>query len=117
MRWSWVTVTTLGTLLLALSIWTSIPLALVLIAQILIGYGTPIINIALVTLRQKLTPPGSLGKVNASARVAIMSSLPLGALIVSFIGENLGIPTALWVAAIGELAILCILGPALLRVR
>ncbi|WGD38567.1 MFS transporter [Lysinibacter sp. HNR] len=107
----------LGTILLALSAWTSIPLATLLAAQVLIGYGTPIINIALVTLRQKLTPPGALGKVNASARVAIMSSLPLGALIISFIGEKLGIPAALWVAAIGEVAVLCTLGSALLRMR
>ena len=44
-------------------------------------------NIALVTLRQKITPAEALGRVNASARVCIMSSLPIGALMISSLAE------------------------------
>ena len=46
-----------------------------------------------------------------------MSSLPIGALMISSLAEAVSISTALWVAGLGELAVLIILGPQLLRIR
>lgn len=100
-----------GTLLVVASASTPFPVAMLVLGQVLIGYGSPIMNIALVTLRQRLTPPELLGRVNASARVAIMSSLPLGALLVSTLAELASTPVALWAAALGEVAVLLVLGP------
>lgn len=106
-----------GTLLVVASASTPFPVAMLILGQALMGYGSPIMNIALVTLRQRLTPPDLLGRVNASARVAIMSSLPLGALLVSALAERTSTPVALWAAALGEVAVLLVLGPLLLRLK
>lgn len=108
---------TLGAIFIALSVSTSIPIIMILAGQVLTGYGAPILNIALVTLRQKLTPPAVLGRVNATARVAIMSSLPIGALLVSALAEAFSISFALWIGALGEILVLVVLGPFLLRLR
>lgn len=106
-----------GSILTAAAIFPGWSWICLLLGQFCIGYGSPIINIALVTLRQKITPAEALGRVNASARVCIMSSLPIGALMISSLAEAVSISTALWVAGLGELAVLIILGPQLLRIR
>lgn len=92
------------------------PLATLIVAEALMGYGTPIVNIALVTLRQKITPPELLGRVNASARVAIMSSLPLGALLFGSVAEVTGMQAALTIAAIGQVVVVVVMGPPLGRI-
>ena len=106
-----------GSILTAAAIFPGWSWICLLLGQFCIGYGSPIMNIALVTLRQKITPAEALGRVNASARVCIMSSLPIGALMISSLAEAVSISTALWVAGLGELAVLIILGPQLLRIR
>ena len=106
-----------GSILTAAAIFPGWSWICLLSGQFCIGYGSPIMNIALVTLRQKITPAEALGRVNASARVCIMSSLPIGALMISSLAEAVSISTALWVAGLGELVVLIILGPQLLRIR
>lgn len=109
--------TGLGTVLVALAVFSNRPMVCLTVGQLFVGYGSPVMNISLVTLRQRLTPLALLGRVNASARVAIMSSLPLGALLVSGLAEATSTTTAIWVSAVGELAVLLILGPFLLRIK
>ncbi|WP_219105666.1 MFS transporter [Austwickia sp. TVS 96-490-7B] len=74
---------------------------LFLAAQLMFGVSGPLINISLVTLRQRLTPKELLGRVNASARVAIMASLPLGSLVLGFVATAIGISSTFIVIAVG----------------
>lgn len=84
--------------------------------QALFGISGPLLNISLVTLRQKITPRNMLGRVNASARVLIMSSLPLGSLLFGIVADITSIRTTLFLVS-GGLAAVCLLtaGPLLLR--
>lgn len=107
----------LGTFLTATAALPGLAWICLLAGQFVIGYGNPVMNIALVTLRQKITPAKVLGRVNASARVAIMSSLPIGALVVSSIAEASSTLIAICIAGIGELLVLLVLGPLLFRIR
>lgn len=105
-----------GGLVLPLAGSGRLPLLCVMAAQALFGYGSPVLNIALVTLRQKITPSAVLGRVNASARVAIMSSLPLGALVLGTLAQAVGMQSALWFAAIGQVVVVLAVGPGLGRI-
>jgi MFS family permease len=85
-------------------------------AQALFGFSNPLLNASLVTLRQKITPREILGRVNASARVLIMSSLPLGSLAFGALADAIGIRSTLLLVS-GGLAAVCLLtaGPLLVR--
>ncbi len=56
-----------------------------------------------VTVRQSLTPDALLGRVNSTMNLIGASFGPLGALAGGFLGERLGIPSALLVSAAGGL--------------
>lgn len=77
-----------GTLLLYTSQFLTQTLIILFLAEAIIGFGSPVMNIALVTLRQKVTPGHILGRVNGAARVMIMSTLPLGALMFGSIADS-----------------------------
>ncbi|MEU8470573.1 hypothetical protein AB0F30_22185 [Streptomyces sp. NPDC029006] len=53
----------------------------VALGQLFGGFSLPLINISLVTLRQRITPRPLLGRVNAVVRMFIMAALPVGALL------------------------------------
>lgn len=55
------------------------------------------------TLRQRITPPEVLGRVNAAMQIASRGILPLGALAGGFIASAIGVPAALWIGATGVL--------------
>lgn len=82
------------------------PLAVTMLAlsQVLIGLGSPIYNVTAISLRQSLTPGRLLGRVTASARLAAVGTLPLGALLGGVVGETIGLRPVLLVAALGMLA-------------
>ncbi|WP_353947427.1 MFS transporter (plasmid) [Streptomyces sp. HUAS MG91] len=86
-------------------------------AQFAFGLSSPLINVALVTLRQRLTPDHVLGRVNAAARVGIMSSLPLGSLLVGLLAGAIGNQGALWLCALGLATVLATTALPLLRVQ
>lgn len=46
------------------------------------------------------------GRVNASVRVLIRGTVPLGALLGGLLAETLGVRTVLWIAACGPLVAL-----------
>ncbi|MGL5829417.1 MAG: MFS transporter [Angustibacter sp.] len=76
--------------------------------QMLMGIGGPIVNISLLTLRQRITPPRLLGRVNATARMLIMSTLPLGAALGGTAAGLLGVRITLW-ACVGCLVVSVVL--------
>jgi MFS family permease len=85
--------------------------ALFLAGQLCLGLSGPMINISLVTIRQRLTPPELLGRVNATARVAVMTSLPIGSVLFGAVASLTSLRTALLAIAVGLAAV------ALLSIR
>jgi hypothetical protein len=70
------------------------------LAWLLIGLGTSVSNVMLITLRQLRTPTMLLGRVNASMRTVSYGVIPLGALAGGFIGEVLEVRTGLLIGAL-----------------
>lgn len=84
----------------------------------LVAFGSVIYNITQVTLRQRLTPDGLLGRMNASMRFVVWGSMPVGSLIGGFLGGAIGLRPTLWVAAIGGLcAVIWILRSPVLQLK
>lgn len=92
-------------------------LMMFIVAQALFGFGGPLLNANLVTLRQKITPRHMLGSVNATARVVIMSSLPLGALFSGFSANIFGIQNSLILFGTGAALVFLVTAPILFSER
>ncbi|MER6735943.1 MFS transporter [Streptomyces puniciscabiei] len=84
-------------------------------AQALFGFSGPLMNISLVTLRQKMTPRKMLGRVNASARVLIMSSLPVGSLVFGALADAIGARSTLLAVSAGPAVVCALTARPLLR--
>ena len=80
-----------------------------LIASGLVGSYGVIYNITQVSLRQSITPRRLQGRMNATMRFLVWGTIPLGAFTGGVIGSALGLRTALWIAAGGQ--VLCLLPP------
>lgn len=78
-------------------------IALLVLFQALVGVGSPLYNITVISLRQALTPDQLLGRVVAAARVAAVGSLPLGALLGGAVSQVIGPRALLLTAAAGML--------------
>ncbi len=65
------------------------------------GAGTTVANIQVVSLRQAITPPAMLGRMNASYRFVAWGTVPLGSLLGGALGETVGLRPTLFVAAAG----------------
>ena len=66
--------------------------------------GVVVYNVNQVSFRQRLCPPGLLGRMNATMRFLVWGEMPLGALLGGTLGTAIGLRPTLWVAAAGELA-------------
>jgi MFS family permease len=65
------------------------------------GFATVVYNVNQVGLRQAITPDRMLGRMNATMRLIVWGTIPVGALVGGFLGATIGLQTALWVSAIG----------------
>jgi hypothetical protein len=65
------------------------------------SFGGTVYNIAQVTLRQSMCPPELLGRMNASNRVVVFSTLPIGSLAAGVLAGSIGVRATLWIAAVG----------------
>lgn len=70
-------------------------------ALTLVFFGASIYNVSALSLRQALTPPRLLGRVNASYRFIAWGTTPIGALLGGVLGELLGLRTTLLLGAVG----------------
>ena len=72
-----------------------------------VGLGSTLYNVAQVSLRQALCPDRLLGRMNATNRFVVWSTLPVGSVLGGLLGELLGIRGGLWLAGTGlSLAVL-----------
>jgi len=86
--------------------------------QFLFGFGVPLFNIAQVTLRQFITPARLQGRMNASMRFVIWSTIAVGGPLAGFLAEAAGTRAAIAVgAAVGALSWLPLVGSSLLSLR
>jgi len=79
--------------------WT---LALLAAAQVVMGIAIVVYNITQVSFRQGLTPPGLLGRMNATMRFLVWGTMPLGGVLGGALGSALGVRAALLIAAAGQ---------------
>ncbi|GGU49345.1 MFS transporter [Streptomyces lavendofoliae] len=68
-------------------------------------FGAVVYNVAQVSFRQALCPPGLLGRMNATLRFLMWGTLPLGALAGGALAGGFGAGTALLCCAAGFLAV------------
>ncbi|MFF3941717.1 MFS transporter [Streptomyces phaeofaciens] len=66
----------------------------------LFGFGVPLFNIAQVTLRQAVTPGGLHGRMNASMRFVIWSTIAVGGPLAGFVVGPLGMRGAVVLSAV-----------------
>ncbi len=58
-------------------------------------------NITQVRMRQRLTPPRLLGRMNASIRFVVWGVNPIGALAAGALGTAIGIIPTMWIGVVG----------------
>ena len=103
----------IGTHVLAGSMWLLIPMAhgpwymaasFLGASQLFGDMAYPIYDIHELTLRQSVTPPEVLGRVNASMQMLFKGSWPAGAIVGGFIAQRYGVRFTLTLAALGIFA-------------
>jgi MFS family permease len=67
------------------------------------GFSAVAYNVNQVGLRQAITPDRMLGRMNATMRLIVWGTIPIGATIGGILGATIGLESALWVSAIGSL--------------
>ncbi len=65
------------------------------------GFTAVVYNVNQVGLRQAITPDRMLGRMNATMRLIVWGTIPIGAIVGGIIGNLVGLQIALWVSAIG----------------
>jgi Na+/melibiose symporter-like transporter len=78
------------------------PVALLVLSMFGFSWSVVVYNVTQVSFRQRLCPPGLLGRMNASVRFIVFGTMPLGGLLGGVLGEWLGVVPALWVAVAGS---------------
>jgi len=82
------------------------------------GFAVVVYNVNQVGLRQAITPDRMLGRMNATMRLIVWGTIPVGAMIGGYLGTTIGLQATLWVSAGGELlAFLPVLLSPLRRLR
>lgn len=66
-----------------------------------VSVGSVVYNVAQVSFRQAITPHALLGRMNATVRFLVWSTLPVGGVLGGFLGEGIGVRNTLWIAAAG----------------
>ncbi len=87
-------------------------------AWLLFGLGGTIYNIDQVSLRQAITPPRMLGRMNASMRFMVWGTMPFGSLAGGILGTTIGLRPTMLVGGIGGmLAVVWVLTQPVLALK
>ena len=76
---------------------------LLMLAQALFGIGLVVFSAGQVSIRQGATPDDLQGRMNATMVFIAGAAVPAGALLGGWLGEAVGLRTALLIAAVGEI--------------
>jgi MFS family permease len=86
--------------------------------ELLYGLAVPLFNITQVSLRQAVTPRRLQGRMHASMRFLVWSTIAVGSLLGGVLGEAVGLRHTLAVAAgLGVLPTLSLVGSSVARLR
>ena len=77
------------------------PFWFLVVGGALLGFGVVVYNVNQVGLRQAITPDRMLGRMNATMRLIVWGTIPIGALLGGVLGTVFGLVPVLWLAAIG----------------
>ena len=77
------------------------PFWFLVVGGIIGGFTTVAYNVNQVGLRQAITPDRMLGRMNATMRLIVWGTIPIGAAVGAALAAVLTLQTALWVSAIG----------------
>jgi MFS family permease len=77
----------------------AVSLALLIVSEFGFGFAVLVYNIMQLTMRQRVCPPRLLGRMNASIRFAVWGVMPLAALASGFLGERIGLVSAIAIGA------------------
>jgi MFS family permease len=83
--------------------------------QMVFGFGIALFNLQSLSLRQAITPPGLLGRVNAVARLIGWGTIPVGAALGGWLGGVIGLREVL--VGCGVASMLTVAVPLLSQVR
>jgi MFS family permease len=87
----------------------ALALPLLVLSQILRNSGLTVFSINQISLRQAITPPDLLGRVNATRRALVFGIIPLGSLLGGFLGTVVDMPSTIVVSlAIEALALVAV---------
>jgi MFS family permease len=78
------------------------PFWVLVVGGLLAGFTTVVYNVNQVGLRQAITPDRMLGRMNATMRLIVWGTIPIGALLGGILGTTIGLVPTLWVSAIGS---------------
>ncbi len=107
----------LGALLLPLAP-VGAPIPLLVAGWFAIAFGGVVYNVNQVSLRQTITPPTLLGRMNATMRFMVWGTIPVGSLVGGALGSAIGLRPTLWLGAVGGLlAVLPALGSGVRSLR
>lgn len=76
-----------------------VSLAILSTVEFVYGFGVLMFNVNATTLRQSVTPDRLLGRVNASYRLAVLGTLPIGAALSGFLAQAVGLRSAMVIIA------------------
>jgi hypothetical protein len=77
-------------------------MALLTLAGLAGGFAALVYNINQVSLRQTITPHRLQGRMNATMKFVIMSTMPIGGLLGGALGAELGLRPAIAITAAGS---------------
>lgn len=78
-------------------------IAILVVAYFVILFGLSIANVVSISLRQAVTPPALMARMNAAMRTSLYGIGAIGALTGGFVGAAVGLRPALWIAAVGAI--------------
>jgi MFS family permease len=64
------------------------------------SFGGVLYNVGQVTLRQAITPPHQLGRMNATIRFLVWGMIPIGAALAGVLGATIGLRPTIWAGAV-----------------
>jgi len=77
------------------------PFWFLVIGGIIGGWSVVAYNVNQVGLRQAITPHNMLGRMNATMRLIVWGTIPIGALAGGILGTAIGFQSVLWISAAG----------------
>ncbi|HEU5269592.1 MAG TPA: MFS transporter, partial [Jatrophihabitans sp.] len=81
----------------------ALTIVLLILIEAMFGFNVLVFNVNTITLRQTVTPNRLLGRMNASYRLVLFGTGPIGAVLGGWLGSAVGLRPALVIAAIALL--------------